>query len=224
MKKLSKTLLAIAAVSAASMAMTASAMAMTADYADGTVTLSDVTATGASQTLLIVNEAGVTVDSSNASDVVEQIDQKDDGTSFASVPVGTLADGTYEVRIGGTDGSMQKTTFTVGEVDPGDQTKTIMIGDANLDEFIDIGDASSIAQQTVGNITTGDNDSVGNRHNVVSGIDGTDTVIIGDANLDGYVDIGDAGSVAQQTVGNITAGDNDKVGTEVVIESVALTE
>ena len=213
MKKLSKTLLAIAAVSAASMAMTASAMAMTADYADGTVTLSDVTATGASQTLLIVNEAGVTVDSSNASDVVEQIDQKDDGTSFASVPVGTLADGTYEVRIGGTDGSMQKTTFTVGdEVEPG--TITIKIGDANMDGRVSGLDASAIAKDLI-DIDDADTANVKKEYNVVSGIDAT-TFVIGDATLDGRVSGLDASAVAKDLI-DIDDADTANVQTEIQV-------
>lgn len=190
MKKLSKTLLAIAAVSAASMAMTASAMAMTADYADGTVTLSDVKATGASQTLLIVNEEGVTVDSSNASDVVEQIDQKDDGTSFASVPVGTLADGTYEVRIGGTDGSMQKTTFTVGEVEPGE--KTIMIGDVDESDVINSLDVTFVARY-VGKAT----ENIGNVGQTMT-VSGDDkTITIGDVDESSAVNSLDVTFVAR---------------------------
>lgn len=218
MKKLSKTLLAIAAVSAASMAMTASAMAMTADYADGTVTLSDVTATGASQTLLIVNEEGVTVDSSNASDVVEQIDQKDDGTSFASVPVGTLADGTYEVRIGGTDGSMQTTTFTVGAVEPGNIT--IVVGDVDDDGKATSSDAAKIASAEVGMTAEGYNDAVGAEYTVVSGID-AETVKIGDVDLDNNATSTDAAKIASFEVGNTAQGYNDLVSTEIQVQAKA---
>ncbi len=145
MKKFTKTFMAVAAVTAVSAAMSVSAMAMSAKYEDGTVTLTDVNSTGTSQTLLVLSKDD-TVTSENV-DIVKQIDQKDDSTSFASVPVGTLADGTYYVRIGGTDGSLQRATFVVGDVQPGGETKKIIVGDANLDNSINAADALFVARK-----------------------------------------------------------------------------
>ncbi len=149
MKKLSKTLLAVAAVSAVSMAMAASAMAddFTATYADGTVTLDGVAASGQSQTILVLKGEGTTVDSSNADDVVKQIDQRDDNDVFKSVVVGQLDDDTYEVRIGGTDGTIQTAIFTVGE--SGDETKEIIIGDIDGAFGVDSDDLTALARALV---------------------------------------------------------------------------
>ncbi len=221
MKKLSKTLFAIAAVSAASMAMTASAMAMTATYADGTVTLNDVKATGDSQTLLIVNGEGVTVDSTNANKVVEQIDQKDDGTVFESAIVGELADGTYEVRIGGSDGSMQKITFTVG--DAPSTTKDITIGDIDGMYGVDSDDLTALARALVS--LKGEaygNEEVGITYTVNS--DGS-TITIGD--IDGMygVDSDDLTALARALVSlqgedynNATVGQVVTVNIQPVVE------
>ena len=148
MKKFTKTFMAVAAVTAVSAAMSVSAMAMSAEYDNGTVTLKDVKSTGTSQTLLVLSQDD-TVTSENV-DIVKQIDQKDDSTSFASVPVGTLADGTYYVRIGGTDGSLQTATFTVGGVQPGGETKEIVIGDVNDKDGVNGADSTMMARYIAG--------------------------------------------------------------------------
>lgn len=151
MKKLTKTFMAVAAVSAVSAVMAASAMAMTATYDDATgkVTLKDVNPTGTSQTLLILSE-DTTVTSENV-DIVKQIDQNDNSISFETepVPVGSLADGTYYVRIGG-DGKIQEATFTVGDVDPGDETTDITIGDVNGKDGINGADSTMMARYIAG--------------------------------------------------------------------------
>lgn len=219
MKKLSKTLLAVAAVSAVSMAMAASAMAMTAEYdpESGNVTLSDVNATGASQTLLVVNGEGTSVTTDNANDVVEQIDQKDDSTVFATVPVGELTDGTYEVRIGGTDGTIQTATFKVGE-QPGGETKTIMIGDADLSGRILMNDATYIATKSLYQ-DTDENANIGKVYTYVSGLDEAPAdgkIMIGDSDLSGRILMNDATYVATKSLYQDTE-ENQYVGTSVVV-------
>lgn len=230
MKKLSKTLLAIAAVSAASMAMTASAMAMTADYANGVVTLSGIEDTGASQTLLIVPEGTETATEEN----IYQIDQKDavDGVNGSfngeeiKLDVSKLTEGaTYEVRIGGTTaGTIQRDTFTVpgGTVDPGDEQIVILIGDATGDGMVEMLDASAIASYSVGT-SNSDNANVNNAHTVVDGLDGVEVVRIGDATMDGIVEMLDASAVASFSVGTSTT-DNANVNTSVTVEKTAIAE
>jgi hypothetical protein len=176
MKRFSKIALSVAAVSAVSAAMAMSAMAMTASYADGTVTLTDVSSTGASQTLLVLD----TVDLQTvAAENIKQIDQDDTGVSFSSVTVGTLDDGTYEVRIGG-DGTVQTTTFTVGN-SGGDNTKTkeIIVGDINLDGEITGSDGVFLARYNA-DFTA----NIGSAGSEVTKADDNSAVIIGDVNLD----------------------------------------
>lgn len=195
MKKLTKTFMAVAAVSAVSAVMAASAMAMTATYDDakGEVTLKDVNSTGTSQTLLILSE-DTTVTSENV-DIVKQIDQKDDSTSFATVPVGSLADGTYYVRIGG-DGEIQTATFTVGDVDPGDETTDITIGDVNGEDGINGADSTMMARYIAGSPK-----EKGNTGNVVTTADGA-TYTIGDVNDKDGVNGADSTMVARYIAGS----------------------
>lgn len=163
MKKLSKTLLAIAAVSAASMAMTASAMAMDASYADGVVNVDNISEKGASQTLLVVPKGTETVTEED----IYQIDQKDGTVEVPATFVGEnimldvskLTPGaTYEVRIGGTNGTIDVAEFTVPGGDPGDQTITIMIGDVDESNAINSLDVAFVARyagdatENIGNV------------------------------------------------------------------------
>lgn len=229
MKKLSKTLLAIAAVSAASMAMTASAMAMTADYANGVVTLSGIEDTGASQTLLIVPEGTETATEEN----IYQIDQKDavDGVNGSfngkeiKLDVSKLTEGaTYEVRIGGTTaGTIQSDTFTVpGGEGPGDETITVMIGDANRNGGLLINDASAIATKLASN-DTAQNAEVGKTYTYVSGLETapeSGTIMIGDANCNGGLLINDASAIATKLASNDTA-QNANVGVNVEVREIA---
>ncbi len=205
MKRFSKLILSVAAVSAVSAAMVISASAMGASYADGEVTLTDVTGTGTSQTLLVLDTVDLTT---VAAENIKQIDQKDDSTSFATVKVGELADGTYEVRIGG-DGTVQKATFTVGEAGPTPSTKTIMIGDVNDDEDADMVDAASVATYSL----QGASDNVGVEYDVVSGIDAA-KIMVGDVNNDEDADMVDAASIATYSL----QGASDNVGIEIVVK------
>jgi hypothetical protein len=203
MKRFSKIALSVAAVSAVSAAMAMSAMAMTASYADGTVTLTDVNATGASQTLLVLDTVDLqTVEATN----IKQIDQDDTGVSFSSVTVGTLADGTYEVRIGG-DGTVQTATFTVGEnVTP--NTVTLMIGDIDGSSNIDISDVTALARANAGKVSEKyKNTTVGDDYTVSSVTSGTytaDTVKIGDIDGSSNIDISDVTALARANAGKVS--------------------
>lgn len=197
MKKLSKTLLAISAVSAVSMAMAASAMAAptaTYDAENATVKLSGVADRGVSQTLIVVPENTETVTGDN----IYQIDQID-GTEDAhgsfegavlKFDAEKLVDGTYEVRIGGSDGQMETATFTVGEVEPGETT--ITVGDVDDSDKINSLDVAYVARY-VGEAT----ENVGNVGQTMnlSGEEGT--VIIGDVDTSGAVNSLDVTFVAR---------------------------
>lgn len=216
MKKLSKTLLSVAAVTAVSAAMAASAMAMTATYdpATGMVTLSEVASTGDSQTLLVVggNSVGATV----ATDDIKQIDQDDTGKSFATVPVGQLVDGTYEVRIGG-DGQIQRATFKVGDV-VGPTTDTFKIGDVDSNDMINTADAARVAAKGVGKDVQGYNDNVGTEYKVVSGGNGSEKYIMGDADFNETINTADAARIAAAGVGKVVESYNEYVGTDITVE------
>ena len=222
MKKLTKTFMAVAAVSAVSAVMAASAMAMTATYDDakGEVTLKDVNSTGTSQTLLVLSEDAATITSENV-DIVKQIDQKDDSTSFATVPVGSLADGTYYVRIGG-NGKIQTATFTVGDVDPGDETEVFKIGniDNDVSGRINSSDTTALAKWIVKSYDA-NNETVGNTYNVVSGID-QETIKIGniDNDVSGRINSSDTTALAKWIVKSYDSS-NETVGTEVTVEAAA---
>ena len=178
MKKFSKIALSVAAVSAVTVAMAVSASAaMTATYnaEAGTVTLSDVTPTGQSQTLLVLDKVNLeTVADTN----IKQIDQKDDSTSFETVKVGELKDGTYEVRIGGSNGGIQTATFTVGEVGPEKETETIILGDVSSDKALTGTDVSYILRGA-----GGETSRIGQANQERTKTDGT-KIILGDVSSD----------------------------------------
>lgn len=189
MKRFTKTLLSVAAVSAVSAAMAVSAMAadMSASYAGDTVTLANVKSTGAQQTLLILDGAETVVENADGSNNIVQIDQKDDGTVFATTKVGTLKDGTYYVRIGGTDGTLQKYTLTVSS-EPTTKTKTIVIGDVSNDGFVDGTDVVYAARfEVYGEPYDDPNEGTGDAGVEATKVDGS-TIILGDVSGDGYVD------------------------------------
>ena len=165
MKKLTKTILSVAAVSALTAAMAVSASAMTARYEAGVdggvskVILEDVQSTGNSQTILILNENAEVISETNANDVVEAIDQKDGGGVFTEVPVNPLSEGvTYYVRIGGTelvDGTIQQTTFKAGEDE--DTPNTRLLGDVDGNGDINVNDVPPIVNHVLGKaLLTGD--------------------------------------------------------------------
>jgi hypothetical protein len=130
-----------------------------------------------------------------AADDITQIDQNDTGVSFSSVTVGTLADGTYEVRIGG-DGTVQTATFTVGEAEtPSDEYVTVIFGDADNEDGLDSGDITKVARGVAG--STANKGLVG-KNCVIDG----QTVIFGDADNEDGLDSGDITKVARGVAGS----------------------
>ena len=214
MKKLTKTFLSVAAVSALTAAMAVSASAAVSANLDETgevnkVVLSGVQKTGTSQTILILNEDAQVVEET----MVKAIDQRDDGEVFTEIPVGDLEDGTYYVRIGGTelvDGTIQEATFTVGDVGPGVETEVITIGDANLDNAVNTTDVGSILRYANSETTR-----IGQTGVKRVKEDGS-SITIGDANLDNSVNTTDVGSVLRYANSETTR--IGQTGTKVTVQ------
>ena len=140
MKKLTKLIFSCAAVAAVTAAVGTAALASgvdnivyTAGESNATVTFTyDATAITSDHTILIVPAGTTTVDDNT--DIIH-VDQKD---GFAEVPVRLLANGTYEIRIGGQGLEAIKTgEFTVGDV-VGD---TVLMGDVIENDVVELDDA-----------------------------------------------------------------------------------
>lgn len=172
MKRFSKFMLSVAAVSAVTAAMAVSAMAadVTATYDtetdNGKVSITVPESTGASQTLLVLNE-DVDVTAENADAVVAQINQVDAEEGDAEIkefqlPAGiyaALAEGeskTYYIRIGGSKGTIQKGELKISKA--GDTPVVeLLVGDVDGDGIIDPGDASAVLKHDAGTVVlTGD--------------------------------------------------------------------
>ena len=137
--KLKKLLIASAVVAAVAGAMSTAAFAegdFDVTYEDGTVTLGAYTEIATDNTMVIVDTAE---DGSRLSEIneenIHQINQQ--AGAYTVIPVGELAPGKYEVRIGG-DGNLYSATFTVG----GGGESTRLLGDASGDGAINTSDAS----------------------------------------------------------------------------------
>ncbi len=204
MKKLTKTLFAVAAVTVVSTAMTVSAMAatthnITGTYENGVVTLNGVVSSGDSQTILILTD-DTSVDSTNANDIVVAIDQNDVKDSiFENVKVKAF-DASVEklyVRIGGSDGELQTGEISVkddGGVETGD-TITVIIGDIDGNKSVTMGDATALARWNAR--YRGEeykNDTVSTSYTVK---DSTDNLVIGDIDGNKSVTMGDATALAR---------------------------
>jgi len=156
MKKFTKIMLSVAAVTAVSTAMAISAMAddtVTGTYASetGVVTLDGVVSSGDQQTLLVLTEDAATVTES----IIAQIDQ--DASISQFVLPANLESGTYYIRIGGTDGTIQTGTLTIGS--QGGSTHEVLIGDVDQNGRVTSGDASLVLTLVAGKNTgslTGD--------------------------------------------------------------------
>lgn len=198
MKRFTKTLLSVAAVSAVSAAMAVSAMAgdvpMSASYAGDTVTLANVKSTGAQQTLLILKDSDTVTEDADGKTNIIQIDQLDTGVSFESTKVGNLADGTYYVRVGGSDGTLQTYPLTVSSTSV--TTKEHIIGDVDGDSQITANDTVCILEYTAFEETS---DLTGNVEKILTLSDGVSTHKVGDVNSDGAVTLDDAVCVLEYT-------------------------
>lgn len=150
MKNFKKVLLAGAAIAAMTAAVATSAMAaddFDAKYADGKITLSGVPAACTAQDQVTMVVISGQDDVNPTSENLKQIGQEAGADSvFATIPVGTLADGDYIVKLGGTDGNIYSDTFTVGDpVKP-----TGLLGDVDGKNGIEIVDATMIVKYVLG--------------------------------------------------------------------------
>lgn len=137
---------------------------MVATYNNGTVTLTDAPTLNPATLLVLNTNEGVALTNVTASDI-KQIDEVDEEYTYSSVVVGELADGTYEVRIGG-DGTITSAFFTVGS-----EAADRLVGDVNGSELVDImdlgmlslyidDDASTVSAMTIDALDAADtNDS-----------------------------------------------------------------
>ena len=161
MKKFTKLMLSVAAITAVSSAMAISAMAVdtiTGNYDSdtGVVTLEGAPDFTGDKTLLVLTE-DTTVTAENAGAIIAQIDQDAEITTF-QLATG-IESGTYYIRMGG-DGSVYTGTLTIGSTQPGDepgdepggdvQTVTIMIGDIDKNSRVTIADVTALARAQVG--------------------------------------------------------------------------
>ena len=153
--KLKKILLASAIVASLAGIMATSSFAaeakMTATWdADSkSVIIENCPTAAARKTLLVLttNKDGSQL-TNVAEENIKQIDEQAD--AYTKVPVGDLADGTYEVRVGG-DGTIAYAMFTVGTsgskyYDDG----TVLLGDANGNGEIAVDDATIALRYTTG--------------------------------------------------------------------------
>lgn len=184
MKKFTKLFLSCTAVAALAAAMGTAAMAAPiATYADGTLTLSGVEATGDQQTIVVLTEDATTV----TEELVLAVDQQ--GETFTTVKLDAnqidAENNTYYVRIGGTDGSIQKTTF-------GKAASTRLLGDVDNNGTIETADASQIALKTVGRTSSKADFTV------------KETQLSADTDDNGYIETADALQVALFSVNRPT--------------------
>ena len=188
MKKLSKLIISVGAIAVASVSMALSAMAAdtltgTYDVESGVVTLTGVVSSGDQQTLLVLTEDASIV----TADVIAQVDQAASITTF--VLDSGITSGTYYIRMGGTDGTIQTGILTIsggGDV----ETVTIIVGDANLDGEVAANDVGYVLRYANAETTR-----IGNCGVEKTKADDNETVIVGDANLDGEVAANDVGYV-----------------------------
>jgi hypothetical protein len=201
--QLFKKILLVTAAMSAVMCMSVAAHAeLQAEYADGSVTLSGIETEAAQKTLLILTEDATNIDSSAKAyaegGIIVQIDQD---TAFATVPVGTLADGTYYVRVGGDADKIETTTFKVGSDSPYTNPARL-VGDATNDGFINTADASVIISDYLGETNLAGDDK--------QAADATD---------DGFVNTADASVIISDYL-----GETDTLGTMTLADKKNIVE
>ncbi len=138
MKKFSKAIIALAAAGSLSAAMAVCASAaneLTAVYdaSEGTVAITGFTVQD-QNTMVVLSGDDTTI----TADTIKAIDQQAGAEDvYSAVVVGTLADGTYTVKVGGTDGTIETGTFTVGGT-------SVLLGDADDNGAVEVTDATII--------------------------------------------------------------------------------
>lgn len=118
---------------------------MTATYNKeaGTITIANApTLNPATLLVLTTDKDGKALTNIGNTDI-KQIDEQDKEYTYSTVTVGELAEGTYEVRIGG-DGSLTTAMFTVGGADSPYDDPTRLLGDVDNDEHINMADTEGI--------------------------------------------------------------------------------
>ncbi len=190
MMKLKKILLASAIVASLAGIMATSSFAaeakMTAtwDAASKSVIIENCPTAAARKTLLVLttNTDGSLL-TTVAEENIKQIDEQAD--AYTKVPIGDVADGTYEVRVGG-DGTIASALFTVGK------KSTRLLGDVDGSTVINIGDTTPIINHILGTGLTGES---------LQAADTTD---------DGIVNIGDTTPIINYVLGEDSTVDGIK--------------
>lgn len=178
--KLKKILFVSAAVAAMTGVMATGALAadITAEWNAETqsVVITGAEDKGDANTILVLatDEDGSVLTEVTESDI-KQINEQSD--AYTTVKVGDLPAGTYEVRVGG-DGTVDSALFDVG----GESTR--LVGDADNDGTVAIGDASTIINHVL----------------ATSPLSG-ESLQAADADDDGAVAISDASAVTNYVVG-----------------------
>ena len=184
MKKFSKLFLSCAAVAAVTAAVATSAMAAgeisatyTAAGENATAKLTiDASGYTADQKTLLIVPSSVSLDKVTDGDVV-QIDQNAEIVDV--VLPADLKDGKYTVYMGG-DGQVYSTNFKVGNA------SSVLVGDANQDASITLGDATAIVRHKTG----------------AAPITDADALIAADTNYDDSITLGDATCIVMYKIGN----------------------
>lgn len=147
-KKMVLTFSVAAAFMSAVTVTSASAMKATYDRANnpGVVTLSDVQVSGDKNTIILFKGSNDDINGIT-SEIIRYVNQGDSTQSyFTAIPVNTLDDGTYTVKIGSSDMSakVQVAEFTVGG-NPHD----VLLGDVDMDGEPTADDAAITLKATV---------------------------------------------------------------------------
>ena len=227
MKKLSKIMLSVAAASVVTAAMAVTAMAAdtitgTYDNETGVVTMEGVIGSGASQTLLVLNNDAEDINSASIA-YINQIDNSGTFSTFtlaAGLKPATASESvTYYIKVGGTDGTVQTGTLTIEATTPTVTTITIKFGNIDLDAKSRINLSDVIAlQQYVAKINNTSNANVNTTYTVVSGLDEVETFKLGNIDLDAKSRINLSDVIAlQQYVAKISNTSNANVGKSVEV-------
>ena len=219
MKKLSKIMLSVAAASVVTAAMAVTAMAAdtitgTYDNDTGVVTMDGVISSGASQTLLVLNNV-TEVESSSDIAYINQIDNNGTFSTFtlaAGLKPATASESvTYNIKVGGTDGTVQTGTLTIAGDAPA--TVTIVIGDASGDGKVNATDISRIGRYLLKKPT-----GTGSSGQVKKTPEGAD-VVIGDASGDGKLNATDISRIGRYLLKKTTGTGNTGQSIEVIDEA-----
>ena len=221
MKKLSKIILSVAAATVVTAAMAVTAMAAdtitgTYDNDTGVVTMEGVVGSGASQTLLVFKNAAEEITSNDIA-YINQIDNSGTFSTFtlaAGLKPATAGESvTYNIKVGGTDGSVQTGTLTIAGDAPA--TVTIVIGDVNGDDEVTAADITRIGRYILEKAT-----GTGNAGQTRTKPDNT-PVVIGDATGDGDVTAADITRVGRYILQKATGTGNAGQEVEVLDETSA---